>query len=538
MRIKQINIKSFKRFSNLTVQDLPAEARLVVLVGPNGSGKSSLFDAFNAWQQVRGFGNYGSDVDYYQKKGLIPEALANTLQNIGIDFHQNVPQDQQTLKKTFYIRSAYRNEPDFTLSSVQRLGPVEDRQRLARLIDNETSVSVNYQALAATTMDGLYKGEYDELTGAQIVDLLIGQVRESMRRVFDDLVLRGPGHPLDQGTFFFEKGISTDFHYKNLSGGEKAAFDLLLDFVSKRPSYQNTIFCIDEPEAHMNTRLQGRLLRELVTLVPDGCQLWIATHSIGMMREARDLQRENANDVTFLDFFDKDFDQPAVLSPARVDRQFWKNTLDVALGDLAELVAPRQVVLCEGRPASAQDRGKAEFDARCYRTIFAQEYPDAGFISVGNEAEVRQDTVKLGPTIEALISGTTVIRVVDEDDRSSQEILDLRTEGVRVLSKRHLEAYLMADEILTKLCEINGRPDAITGLLAAKQQLIADSVGRGNPADDVKSASGQIYVKSKTILGMTQAGNSAHTFMRDTLVPLITPETNTYAELKHDIFDE
>lgn len=449
-----------------------------------------------------------------------------------------MPQDQQALKKVFYIRSAYRNEPDFALSAVQRLGPEEDRQRVRRLIDNDAGVSTNYQALAATTFDGLFGGEYDELTGRQIVDQLIGQVRESMRRVFDGLVLRGPGNPLGEGTFFFEKGISADFPYKNLSGGEKAAFDLLLDFVLKRRAYQDTVFCIDEPEAHMNTRLQGRLLRELVRLVPDGCQLWIATHSIGMMREARDLQREDANSVVFLDFFDKDFDEPVVLTPATVDRQFWKKTLDVALGDVADLVAPRQVVLCEGRPASVQDRGKAEFDARCYRTIFAHEYPDAGFISVGNEAEVRQDTVKLGPTIEALISGTTVIRVVDQDDRSQQEIADLRAEGVRVLSERHLEAYLMADEILTKLCQEQGRGDAVPTVLAAKQQAIDASVGRGNPADDVKSALGQFYVQTKHVLGMTQAGNTADAFGRDTLAPLITPGTRTYAKLKQDIFNE
>nr|MDP9472376.1 hypothetical protein [Chloroflexota bacterium] len=182
--------------------------------------------------------------------------------------------------------------------------------------------------------------------------------------------------------------------------------------------------------------------------------------------------------------------------------------------------------------------GKAEFDARCYRTIFAREYPDAGFISVGNEAEVRQDTVRLGPATEALVSGTTVIRVVDQDDRTAQEIADLRTEGVRVLSKRHLEAYLMDDEILTMLCEAQGRPDAVQPVLDAKRRAIAESINRGNPTDDVKSASGQIYEQTKKILKLTQAGNTAQAFMRDTLAPLVAPGTTTYADLKLDIFNE
>ncbi len=539
MRVSQVRIQSFKRFSDLTIENIPAESKLVVLVGPNGSGKSSVFEAFNMWLQIQGFRNYGTgDPTYYQKNGLPTYDFGEFRNKIVITFHQDPSQDQQALKRTFYISTAYRNEPDFTMRSMQRLGPVENLQRVQRLIDNDVSVEMNYQALVSTTLDGLFGGEYDELLGKQIVDLLIGQLRESMQRVFDDLVLQGPGDPLQQGAFFFKKGVSTNFHYKNLSGGEKAAFDLLLDFVLKRRTYTNTVFCIDEPEAHMSTRLQGRLLRELVNLVPDGCQMWVTTHSIGMMREARDLQQNNVNGVIFLDFFDKDFDQAVVLAPAAVNRQFWKNSLDVALGDVAELVAPRQVVLCEGRPASPHDRGKAEFDARCYRTIFAQEYPEVGFISVGNEAEVRQDTVRLGPTIEALINGTNVIRVVDQDDRSPQEISDLRTEGVRVLSKRHLEAYLMNDEILSKLCEKHGRSDAVTAVLAAKQHILAERANSGKPVDDVKSSSGQIYVQSKQILGLTQVGNTAETFMRDTLAPLITPETATYASLKHDIFNE
>jgi hypothetical protein len=78
-----------------------------------------------------------------------------------------------------------------------------------------------------------------------------------MSRVFGDLVLSGPGDPLQQGSFFFEKGNSKNFHYKNLSGGEKAAFDIILDVIVKRVAYDDTVYCLDEPEAHMHTRLQA-----------------------------------------------------------------------------------------------------------------------------------------------------------------------------------------------------------------------------------------------------------------------------------------
>jgi len=289
MRIQSIRLTAFKRFTDLTIHMLPSNAKLIVLVGPNGCGKSSLFDALNTWQwrNLRGI----SDTVYFNKDEVGDEPKVVAPHNIDITLHQPTPTDHQELKRIFYIGSAYRNESDFAMKSLQRLGPVEDRNRVVRLIDNDTNVSTNYQSIAMNSLDGLYSGAHDDLKVSDMVDLLVGDVRRSMKRVFPDLVLRGVGNPMEDGTFLFDKGVSSKYPYKNLSGGEKAAFDLLLDFVVKVATYNDTVFCIDEPEAHMNTRLQGKLLRELVGLLPDNCQLWIATHSIGMMREAWALQK-------------------------------------------------------------------------------------------------------------------------------------------------------------------------------------------------------------------------------------------------------
>ena len=49
MKISKIAIKNYKRFTDLTISNIPATAKLVVLVGPNGCGKTSLFDAFYHW---------------------------------------------------------------------------------------------------------------------------------------------------------------------------------------------------------------------------------------------------------------------------------------------------------------------------------------------------------------------------------------------------------------------------------------------------------------------------------------------------------
>ncbi|UKI56716.1 MAG: AAA family ATPase [Treponema succinifaciens] len=59
MKIKQIQINDFKRFTNLLIKGIPESAKLVVLVGPNGCGKTSLFEAFNHWYKLKGFGFLG-----------------------------------------------------------------------------------------------------------------------------------------------------------------------------------------------------------------------------------------------------------------------------------------------------------------------------------------------------------------------------------------------------------------------------------------------------------------------------------------------
>ena len=70
MRIRKIELKNFKRFTNLTISDIPDNSKLVLLIGSNGSGKSSLFDAFD-WLSKGLYKGipYGADegVNYYRK---------------------------------------------------------------------------------------------------------------------------------------------------------------------------------------------------------------------------------------------------------------------------------------------------------------------------------------------------------------------------------------------------------------------------------------------------------------------------------------
>ena len=64
----------------------------------------------------------------------------------------------------------------------------------------------------------------------------------------------------------------------------------------------------------------------------------------------------------------------------------------------------------------------------------------------------------------------------------------------------------------------------------------SENLDPADPPDDLKPASGQIYLACKQTLSLAQPGNDAKTFMRDTLAPLIKPGMKVYEELKGDIF--
>lgn len=536
MKIKEIVLRRFKRFSELTVGEIPVTARLVVLTGPNGCGKSSLFEALNSWHRNLWSGKGGWEEDYHVKQ--TGEGNISVKNAVNVSFHGPEPEDGDGKRKALYVRSAYRNEPDFRIGHLQHAESSLKENRLNRLIDADATVSLNYARLAAQGLEDIYEKEDPETTIGEFREKTLGEIRRTLVRLLPELSLDSLGNPLTQGTFTFTKGETEGFLYKNLSGGEKAAFDLILDVIVKKREFDDTVFCIDEPEAHMSTRLQAQLLDELYGLVSKDSQLWIATHSIGMMRKAYEIYSANPESVVFLDFEDKNFDEAQVLNPIKPNRAFWERVLHVALDDLATLVAPSRVIICEGAPLGGSGRANVAHDARCYNEIFGEEYPDVMFLSAGNANEVESDRREFIYALRAIVKGIDVVRVIDRDDLSDEEVLEKRQAGISVLSRRNIESYLFDDEVLKKLCLLYDKSDEIEGLLKDKEDAVSRSVDRGAAKDDLKAASGEIYNAAKKRLSLIGAGSNAREFMRSTLAPLVRPGMQVYELLEEDILVE
>ena len=535
MRLKSARLSNFKRFVDLTIHNLPPNAKLIVLLGPNGCGKSSLFDAFQRQLKVDQFFGMSDELRRYYRR-TTSEPLAEP-EEVNLEFHGSNPTSQADLKKSVYLRSAYRHEPSFQNTTVEPPADVLDRHAVRRLIDADQTVQDNYQRIIWRL---LAKATTPGLTTDGIIADTIGDLQKSMETVFGDLHLDALVSAQETGTFTFTKGATRNFLYENLSAGEKAAFDLLLDLVVNKAAFDDSLYCIDEPDAHLSTRLQGSLLKELCRLVPDNSQLWLATHSIGMVRSAQEIRAAHPEHVVFLDLGfrldgePRDYDEPQTVEPAVPDHRFWSRHYAVALDDMAQLLAPDHIVLCEG---SAEDDDPA-LDESCYNAIFAREFPRTRFISVGPATKVEKRMGDLLPVLDRIVGGTSIMRFRDRDDLTPEEIEAKRTKGVRVMSAyRNIESMLLSDGVLKRLCDGLGKSDRFNPIRTARDEA-RTRAGLGHAPDDLKPAAQAVHHTARTELELPRPGETKQAFMRDVLAPLVTPDTPEYQSLRDDIFGQ
>ena len=511
MRIRSIHLKDFKRFVDLTIEDIPATARLVILVGPSGSGKSSLFEAINVWG--KDWRNSSYDPEYLMRDGEPTNSrLRLDFSALGVTINADDP--PSNLGEACYMRSAYRHTSKFSVSTMAKVDESEywrlDGQR--NFSTSDTEVQKNYQRVYWQIMREVFNPE--ERTNSDIREQVIGQVRDSLQSIFPDLRLHSLQDPEGRGTFYFEKGAAKKYNFVNLSGGEKAAFDLLLDFIIRREFYPNAAMCIDEPEAHMGLSVQSKLLKILYELIPENSQLWLGTHSIGILRASKKILEENPGQVVFLDFSGYDFDQKVVMKPIiQPDRELWQKLHQSILEDLSGLLAPEKVIVCESTS------GNKGFDARCYNKIFAENHPDALFVSAGGKGELD----KIIPILQDVIQKSEIFTVRDRDDLLDEKRDELIQEGIRVLNRRSIEDYLIDHEVLDKFANDEG-------LDACQLQELKDLNG-----NNAKARVGKMYQKIRKEYGLT-VGDTKEEFLSDVLAPLFSENMAVYQELENDIF--
>ena len=536
MKISKVNIKDFKRFKDLTLDLGDKPAKIIALVGTNGCGKSSVLDAFIACG-----GDYGGQIG----NGNIPEIFyrtdnkwahklisieylddeGNIIDNSKLyhdhDFYKN------NRKIIFSFRSPYRYNTSLNISEIRATDPIENNSDGASCSLNlDSKVENNYRRLL-----GFYNKVMEEkdIRPSEAKIKVMGLLNQSIKNCLDLEIVSLGNVAQNDGTLNFKKSDSDiTFSFDSLSAGEKEVVDILLDLFLRREKYKNSIFLLDEPELHINTSIQKKLMIEIEKLIGDEGQIWIATHSTGFLRA---FQEELSGKCQVIQFENNmRFASEAItLTPVANNRTTWKSIFSTALDDLTGLIAPNRIIYCEGRDEPRPDGSERGLDAQVLNNIFNAEYPDTVFVSSGGNTELDQRSCialailgKVFPDMEIWVFRDRDMasgKLVSEKER--QEYLANKDARFRVMKRWEIENYLFDEEVLRKYCAVNQKNfDEVK-----YKQNFTDLVN-----SDVKSQFSLI----KSICSISTPISSDK--FKINLSELITSDMSVYQELKSCIF--
>jgi predicted ATPase len=525
MKINKVRLTQFKRFTDLQIDLGESPKKVVALVGPNGSGKSSVFDAFEEKQKTYKNANYNPSSSFFSK-------LLHLIQGNNQTYDRNnavkiVKSDgtENFDKKSFYIRTSYRFTPRLNVTEIkQQRDALDDAGRPGSSTELDGRMLENYERMIGTAWDEFWNEDGNGKTGKVTREELTGKINEILGKILDVKISNLGNVVKGRGQLYFEKGDSKDFPYENLSAGEKEVVDIITDLIIKTREYDDTVFCIDEPELHLNTAIQRKLLIEIEKLVPNNCQLWIATHSIGFLRA---LQEELKDKTSVLDFSENNFDETVTIVPMRPTRRNWQKIFQTALEDITGLLAPRRIVYCEGKKEPDGNGDEQGLDAEVFNTIFEGSHHDTLFISSGGNTELdRNASIALTILSKAFVDVELLIlkdRDINRDGSLTtpeQRLAWLaKDDNRRMLKRREIENYLFDFEIVSR---------KYPSVVVDEYNKIVSNIENA----DVKSKTGEIM----NFCGIAN-GITGEDFKKE-LATFITSETNAYRDLKGVIFSQ
>ena len=464
MKIKKLHLKNgYKRFQDLTI-DLGADPkRIIALVGPNGCGKSSVFDAMLFHSNVHG--NIGSketkDFNYHS----MTKTPNYDWQNIVVEFttgnYVAVRQQKATTgkeKTIFSFRSPYRYNSHLKVTESQATSEIRlNSYGATTSSDLDDKMVENYRRLY------IKYNKYLNVTDCKPSEArtkIIGDLNNSLTNCLDLQITSIGNIEANEGTlYFFKSDHPREFEFNVLSSGEKEVVDILLDLYLRQEEYNDTIFLIDEPELHINTSIQKKLLLEINKLVGKDCQIWIATHSIGFLRA---LQEDLKNDCQIIQF-EKGVNWASTsqtLTPIKKSLAKWKEIFETALDDLTGLISPKRIIYCEGKDkpgANGQEKG---FDAKVFNNIFSEKYHDTLFVSSGGNTELDQRSEIALSILTKVLSDINILVLKDRDvssgklnnENDRQLYLRNNLPYFRILKRWEIENYLFDKEVLQAYC--------------------------------------------------------------------------------------
>jgi len=466
MRIKRIQLKNgYKRFHDLTIDLGDSPKRIIALVGPNGCGKSSVFDGMlfhnGAYHAVGSLGVRTSEYHSMNARNISHEdVLIEFVEGSYLEMREKRVKtlSQNTI---FSFRSPYRYNNNLKVTQSQATSEIKlNNYGASTSSDLDDKMVENYRRLYIKY--NKYINDTDSKP-SEAKTKIIGDLNKSIKNCLDLEITSIGNIEANRGTFYFKKDDHPrEFEFNVLSSGEKEVVDILLDLYLRQDEFNETIFLIDEPELHINTSIQRKLITEIDNLVGENCQIWVATHSIGFLRALQSELKDGCQIIQFKKGVSWASTTQTLL-PIKKTIAKWREIFETALDDLTGLVSPKTIIYCEGkdRPGlSGQENG---FDAKVYNNIFSEKYHDTLFISSGGNSELDQRSEIALAILTKVFSDIQILVLKDRDissgksntENDRQVYLQTNPQTHRVLKRWEIENYLYDKEVLKKYCESN-----------------------------------------------------------------------------------
>ena len=391
------------------------EGQTLFIVGANGSGKSSLLQRLFTQHK-----HSATRISAHRQTWFTSNTLDIT--------PRTRKQTENTLQKAD-VQEQARWRDDY---ASQRLNAAifdlinADNVRSRRIADS-IDMGALESALAANEKDAI----------PQIVaDALAAKKEDSPLKILNEL-LKISNLPIDisienREQLFAKRLGSAPYSIAELSDGERNAILIGASVLTAEPG---TVVFIDEPERHLHRSIASPLMSALFQRRAD-CVFVISTHDVLLPLDNPEAKTLLIRSCTWQGRTAAGWDTDLLESDAEIDEDVKK----------AILGARRIVLFVEGSDSS--------LDKQIYEILF----PKCSIVPKGNATEVERATRGIRAT--AALNWVTAYGLIDADDRTMDQLEELRNAGIYGLECYSVESLYYHPEMIARLAARQGQ---ITG---------------------------------------------------------------------------
>jgi AAA15 family ATPase/GTPase len=472
MRISHLRIENFKNLKLFEMDQIPD---IIVLGGPNGVGKSSVFEAIGfAKERIQ---------PYYSTQ--FADQLKKKVVSANADFAKIEIIFQLSKEELEYLQSSHNNQEQYVLKlKIDKMGNVmeqhcpEDLRRLFQISDRK-----NYPQLGIIEyIDAHRIFVPQELQDIQISfndfkdrqqrflssNIKYNNVKQLLLKLYildQKLVIKElkKGNPIDPNFEFpnmkkIEKlfefippkefdDIDTDsrpikFNIKtpmgsidldDLSSGEKEILFVFAELLQL--NLNNSIILFDEPDLHLNERIQYKVI-QLLKELGNGNQIWISTHSTALINSAE-------NDSIYrIKNFEGENQVARIIDKDQKIELFY----DI-VGDKSILTLGEKIIFVEGEEQSDKLILERWYDNINDNLVFVNAK------SVNNIQKINEYNLSL---MDNSIKYNYFFCIRDRDFLSDEEYqyrLQLGNGKIFIWPKYHIENFLINENAIFNICK-------------------------------------------------------------------------------------